>query len=90
MGFSEELGMKTSAMTVMDLTLSYISKGYHHYHQLQDNQLAGFDMVTAVLTRAAAAYTKTTGKVPVLFLDGVGLLAKRIHNCVAQLIAVHS
>ena len=33
-------------------------------------------MVTGVLTHAAAAYTKTTGKVPVLFLDGVDLLAK--------------
>ena len=63
----------------MDLILGYtcISKGYRHYHQLQDNQLAGFDMVTGVLTRAAAAYTKTTGKVLVLFLDGVDLLAKR-------------
>ena len=87
-GLTEELGMKTSPTTVMDLILGYISKGYRHYHQLPDNQLAGFDMVTGVLTRAAAAYTKTTGKVPVLFIDGVDLLAKRDPQLCSSLITI--
>ena len=61
-GLSKEIGMKISPSTLLDLTLSYISTCYCHYHQLPQNQVARLDMVLKVLTDVAKLYAKKPEK----------------------------
>ena len=74
---SQEMGMKLEPTTFLDLALSYISESYCHYHVLPKCQLDGIDYAIGVLENAAMRYTKKYGEVPVLFIDGVDILAKR-------------
>lgn len=91
---SEEIGMKISPKAVVDLLLGHISKRCRHYHVLPNEQLPGLKMVLKILTCAAALYTKSYGKIPVLFIedlpilfiDVVGLLAKIVPDLCGALI----
>ena len=73
----QEIGMKTSPSTALDFLLSYISERHHHYHLLPPNDHRAFDMVMEVLTCFATSYVKSRGKIPILFIDGIDILAKR-------------
>ena len=57
--------------------LEYVSKNYVHYHPLPQDTLKGVGLVMDTLKVAAVEYKEQTGRVPVLFLDGADLLAKR-------------
>ena len=85
---SKEIGMKTSPTTFIDLALSYVSPSYCHYHQLPESQVAGLDMVLKVLSDVAKLYTRKSGKVPLLCIDGVDLLAKRDEKLCSVLISL--
>ena len=87
-GLSNEVGMKTSPTMVLDLFLGHISMRYQLYHILPGKQLPGLDMVMQVLTHTASAYTKSSEKIPVLFIDGVDLLAKRNTDLCSALISL--
>lgn len=76
LGLSAEMCMKTAPSTALDLLLGYINKRYTHYYVLPASQHASLDMVLDTLKDAAIQYQQNHGKVPVLFLDGVDLLAK--------------
>ena len=79
---SHEIGMKTTPTAVLDLALSCVSSAYCHYHVLPECQPDGFDQANTVLENSAAKYTKKYIKVPVLFINGVDILAKRNEKCV--------
>ena len=83
---SHEIGMKTVPTTVLDLALSYVSGAYCHYHVLPEYQPGGFAQVIDVLENSAAEYSKKYGKVPVLFIDGVDILAKHDEELFCALI----
>ena len=72
----------------IDLALSYVSTSYCHYHQLPESQVAGLDMVLKVLSDVAKLYTRKSGKVPLLCIDGVDLLAKRDEKLCSALISL--
>ena len=74
---SREVGMKSSPSTVFNLLLGYISKSYYHYYVLPESQVASLDMVLEVLSNTAKLYTNKYGRIPVLFIDGIDLLATR-------------
>ena len=73
---SKELGMKTAPATVLDLLLGYISERYMHYYVLPESQLTSLDIVLNGLESVTMQFQQNKGKVPVLFIDGVDLLAK--------------
>ena len=73
---SKELGMKTDLENVFDLILGRITKRYTHYLVLPESGLRGLDMVHGLLESVSTQYVKIFRRVPVLFLDGVDLLAK--------------
>ena len=85
---SKELEIKTSPNTMLDLILSDVCKGYRQYHVLPDDQYAGFALVEETLSVAATVYTKEYNRVPVMFIDGVDLLAKRYPELCVSLITV--
>ena len=86
---SEEIGMKTAPTTMFDLIYGFIYEKYTHYFVLPESQLLGIDMVIRVLEKAATKYTaEHHGKVPVLFLDGVDLLARHDKKLCDQLITL--
>lgn len=73
---AEEIGMKTKPTNIFDMLLEYMSKKYVHYHRLPDCPIEGTGIVINTLQEAAEGYKAKHGRVPVLFLDGVDLLAK--------------
>ena len=85
---SKEIGMKTLPTTFIDLALSYVSTSYCHYHQLLESQVAGLDMVLKVLSDVAKLYTRKSGKVPLLCINGVDVLAKRNEKLCSALISL--
>lgn len=78
--------MKTSPNTIMDLALGYIYEKYTCYHKVSDNQLQGIGQVLEVLRRSALQYRHKFGRIPVLIIDGVNLLAKEDEPLCRQLI----
>ena len=91
-GLSRELGMKTSPCTVLDLALGYISQKYTHYYVLPDagpdDRLRGVGKILDVVGEAALRYKKEHKRVPVLFIDGVDLLAKADRKVCDRLITL--
>ena len=69
--------MKTALSTALDLVLAYLSSSYCHYYVLPEEDVAGLGVVLGELANAADVYKAKFGKVPVLCVDGVDLLAKR-------------
>ena len=73
----EEAGMKTEPTNIWDLIFGYVSDRYLHYYNLKSEcQLIRLDVVFKAVWDAAVEYQKNYGKVPVLFINGVDLLAK--------------
>ena len=71
------LHSKTVPTNIWDLILGYVSDRYLHYYNLKSEcQLTGLDIVFKAIWDAAVEYQKNYGKVPVLFIDSVDLLAK--------------
>lgn len=87
-GLSQSLGMKLSPTTALDLLLSYISQDYCHYHNLPDTGTAALHYALEVMEKSASAYTKKYRKIPVLFIDGVDILAKHDPNLCEVLITL--
>ena len=87
-GLSEEIGMKTSPRTVLDLLLGYISQKYTHYYELPDDQIDGITMVLDVLWKGASRYAIEQQNIPVLVVDGVDLLAKHEKELCCRLITL--
>ena len=75
-GLSQEIGMKLLATGVFDLFLGYISQAYHHYHTLPNDQIAAIEMVFKVLEESPGVYARKYKQIPVLFINGVDILAK--------------
>ena len=75
---TEKVGMKIKPSSVFDLMLEYISAKYCHYHWIPDCPLEGIAVVLNTLREAAVEYKSRHGRVPILFLDGLDILAK--HN----------
>ena len=73
---SQEIGMKLGARTALDLFLGYISQAYCHYYILPENRIDGIQNVLEVLSKAAIYYQSKHNRIPVLFIDGVDILAK--------------
>ena len=75
-GLGQEIGMKLSATKTFDLFLGYVSQAYCHYHVLPEDKFAAFQRVIEVLEEAAIKYKKKYSRIPVIFIDGVDILAK--------------
>ena len=75
-GLGQEIGMKLSATKTFDLLLGYVSQAYCHYHVLPEDKFAAFQRVIEVLEEAAIKYKKKYSRIPVIFIDGVDILAK--------------
>jgi len=67
--------------------LGYISDRYAHYHTLSDDQVQAFGEVMSVLKTSASWYKADFGKVPVLIIDGVDILAKKYKEICCQLVS---
>ena len=87
-GLSQEIGMKLSPTGIFDLFLGYISQVYCHYHILPENQIAAIQRVFEVLQRSAGVYTKKYQHMPVVFIDGVDILAKHTPKLCEALITL--
>jgi len=68
---AKEIGMK---MDLMDLALGYVSEKYVSYYKSHSSKI---DVVFGALTDAAKKYKRIYGKVPVIVIDSVDLLAKQ-------------
>ena len=80
--------MKTSPSTILDLALGYFSPRYTHYYMLPESQVNGIRLVLEVLEKAASRFKAEFGKIPVLIIDGVDLLAKHDEELCLQLITL--
>ena len=87
-GLSKEVGMKTSPSTILDLALGYFSPRYTHYYMLPGSQVNGIGLVLEVLEKAASQFKVEFGRIPVLIIDGVDLLAKHDEELCLQLITL--
>ena len=72
----QEIGMKLSATGFFDVLLGYISNSYRHHHSLPNDQVAAIGKVFEILEESAGVYAKKYQQIPVLFIDGVDILAK--------------
>ena len=87
-GLSKEVAMKTSPSTILDLALGYFSPRYMRYYVLPGSQVNGIGLVLEVLAKAASRFKTEFGKIPVLLIDGVDLLAKHDEELCLQLITL--
>lgn len=84
-GLSNEIKMKISPTTPLDLALSYVSDSYRLYHYITTESTCWFQGVLEVV---ATQYVKEHGKVPVFFIDGIDLLAERDEKLCASVITL--
>lgn len=82
--------MKTAPSTVFDFILAQVSERYMHYHVLPKSQLAGVDMILSVLEKMCVKYKMQNGTVPVLFLDGMDLVAIKHDPILCKHIVTHA
>ena len=80
-GLSQEIGMKTTPSTILDLALGYVSQRYAHTHELPEFQSSGIKMVLSVLDDVSTRFIKM---IPV-FIDGIDILAKYDAELCSQL-----
>ena len=80
--------MKTEPTSAFDLILSYISPSYCHFNQLTGNQVSSLDKVIGVLSKVVKKYIDKFGKIPVLCIDGVDLVAKKNEQLCSTLVAL--
>ena len=85
-GLSREIGMKITPNTALDLLLGYISQRYAHYYELPESQLSGINVVIDVLDDVSTRYIWEHKKIPVLFIDGIDVLAKYDEELCSQLV----
>ena len=78
-GLSKEIGTKTMPSTILDLAERYV-----HYHQLPECQLSGIKMVLSLLHDVSTRYIINDIQIPVLFIDGVNVLAKHDEELCSQ------
>ena len=74
------LNFKIAPSNIFDILLGYYSSTYRMYWSLEDNQADAFDTIMGVLQQQASKYRSTTGRIPILFIDGADLLAKYDKN----------
>ena len=73
---AEEVGMKIRPTSIFDLLLACISDNYACYHQLPRSVYGSLSLIMKTLGTAAQRYKQKHGRIPVLFIDGVDLLAE--------------
>jgi len=85
-GLSQEIGMNITPNTALDLLLGYISQRYAHYYELPKSHRKGINMVMKVLNDVSTRYVMEHKQIPVLFIDGIDLLAKYDKELCSQLV----
>ena len=83
---SREIGLHTAPSTVLDLILGYASDKYTHYVQLPECEFKALNEVFEILKNASIKYKKNMGRIPVLVIDGIDVLAKHNEELCCQLI----
>jgi len=84
---AEEVGMKLAPRNLMDLALGYVSKKYVTHYDLESKSHPNkIDVVFGALEDAAIKYRRIHGKVPVIVIDGVDLVAKHDEHTIHWLL----
>jgi len=83
---SRALNMKVVPRTFLDVLFGYVSERYTQYHSLPESQLEGIDTIAKLLKKVALWYKANYGKMPILVIDGVDLLAKKDPEACASLV----
>ena len=85
-GLSQAVDMKVAPGTILNVMLSYFTDKYTQYYALPDLASFGLNMLLQSLGEAAKEYKVKHNCVPVLFIDGVDLLAKHDERMCRKLI----
>lgn len=83
--WAQNMGMKVKP-NILDKFLAYFSSSFCTYYNLPEDQGKAAAVVISVLTKAAIKFTRSSGKVPTLFMDNSDLLAKTEPQLFLQLV----
>lgn len=83
---SNALNMKVAPRNFLDVLLGYVSERYTQYHVLPESQPEGINTIAELLIKVAKRYKQYYGKIPILVIDGVDLLAKNEPEACASLV----
>ena len=83
---AKEISMKTEPSGIIDLALGYLSSNYKSYHELSDDNEKRLSVIMDVLKEASKMFKAKYKKMPVLFIDGINVLAKKDKELVTSLL----
>ena len=84
---AKEISMKTKPSGIIDLALGYLSSNYKLYHEFDDDNEIRLSVILNVLKEASKMFQAKYKKMPVLFIDGIDVLAKKDEELVTSLLS---
>ena len=84
---AKEICMKIEPSGVIDLVLGYISNNYKLHHELPEDKDERLSVIMNVLQKAAKVFQARYKKIPVLFIDGIDVLAKKDEELVTCILS---